>query len=384
MRLVLIVISVIFTVGFLSCSKKTDNAITPWGSSISEDGKPVVDNADDTLSHHKGNNISLDDIIANGELIVMTVSSPETYYDFHGHGMGTQYMICEQFVKKIGVSLRVEVCADSAEAVKRVMDGEGDIAVFADFKDWIVGESDGRLSSELKSWYKPEMVEQARNEQKSLLAHGYVKRRVYPYMLNHQGGVISSYDQWFRLYAPEARLDWTLLAAQCYQESCFDPHAHSWAGACGLMQIMPATADALGLPRDKIYNPEDNIHAAVRYMAKLQNQFSDIRDQQQRLRFCLAAYNAGPQHVRDAMALARKYNKNPYSWSDVREYILALQNPEYYKDPVVKRGYMRGSETAAYVDKIMQRWQLYRGSGVSGMSNFRSPQPAKGNNKYSQ
>ena len=56
----------------------------------------------------------------------------------------------------------------------------------------------------------------------------------------------------FKRYAPIARFDWRLLAAQCYQESTFDPNARSWAGASGLMQIMPKTAKHLGLEMEDI------------------------------------------------------------------------------------------------------------------------------------
>lgn len=53
------------------------------------------------------------------------------------------------------------------------------------------------------------------------------------------------------------------MAAQCYQESGFDPEAVSWAGARGLMQIMPETAVHLGLPADQMHQPEKNISAAA-------------------------------------------------------------------------------------------------------------------------
>jgi membrane-bound lytic murein transglycosylase F len=179
-------------------------------------------------------------------------------------------------------------------------------------------------------------------------------------MLSASKGTISHYDHLFRKYAPVALVDWTLLAAQCYQESCFDPQAHSWAGACGLMQIMPSTADHLSLPRQQIYEPEPNVAAAARYMRELQTLFLDITNPAERIRFALAAYNGGANHVRDAMALAKKYGAIPQRWSDVRRYILLLQDPRYYNDPVVSSGYMRGSETAQYVDNIMQRHSQYR------------------------
>ena len=67
-------------------------------------------------------------------------------------------------------------------------------------------------------------------------------------------------------------------------------------------------------------------------------------------------------HVRDAMRLAQRDKKNSHSWADVRPYILKLSQPQYYQDTLVHYGYMRGQETAEYVDKIRQRYQIYRRS----------------------
>ncbi len=166
------------------------------------------------------------------------------------------------------------------------------------------------------------------------------------------------------------------MAAQCYQESTFDPHAHSWAGACGLMQIMPSTADHLGLSRSDLYNPEQNIAAAARYLAELERGFSDIHDRRERQNFVLAAYNGGPHHIRDAMALARRDGRNPSSWDQVSVYVLRLSQPEYYNAPEVKNGYMRGSETVDYVQQIRQRHGGYRGvRAASSVSS--SPQKSR-------
>lgn len=92
----------------------------------------------------------------------------------------------------------------------------------------------------------------------------------------------------------------------------------------------------------------------------------------------LAAYNGGYHHVRDAMALTKKYGGIWQRWSDVRHYILALSQPQYYRDPVVKNGYMRGSETANYVDMIMSRWKQYRHALRTGgkiVSSVKAPVP---------
>ena len=73
------------------------------------------------------------------------------------------------------------------------------------------------------------------------------------------------------------------------------------------------------------------------------------------------------------MALARKYGKNPHRWRDVAYYILALENPSYYNDPVVAHGYMRGSETVGYVDGIRKRYAQYRGVPYSGATIKEGP-----------
>ena len=66
------------------------------------------------------------------------------------------------------------------------------------------------------------------------------------------------------------------------------------------------------------------------------------------------------------MALARKNGRSPYRWSDVSGYVLRLSQPEFYNDPIVKNGYMRGSETVDYVDRIWARWLEYRGLKSTG------------------
>lgn len=292
--------------------------------------------------------------------------------------MGTQYLLCEKFAQKIGVSLRVEVCKSIDEMIKKFNAGDADIIVYqipTSTKGtipcgystnngklaWAVRTDNTELADSLRSWYKPEIAESVKREEKALFSTQSIHRRVYAPMLNTQAGIISNYDHLFKRYAPIARWDWRLLAAQCYQESCFDPKAYSWAGAKGLMQIMPETAKHLGLAESDVYEPELNIYAAVRYINELNTRFTDIRNPEECKFFILASYNGGFFHIRDAMALAKKNGKNPHKWIHVAEYVLKLSTPEYYNDPVVKYGYMRGSETANYVSAIYSRWQKYRG-----------------------
>ena len=409
-------IYIIISLWLLSCDFVLDDRkkqnLTPWGEVIEDSHDPSQ--AHDCSDSLKSEQVTVADIVNAGELIMLTMSGPQTYYEYHGHGLGLHYLLCEKFAQKLGVSLRVELCKDTTEMLSRLRDGEADIIAFPLplskakgkqndaavpendlYKEltlcgvhdslytysWAVRKSNTELSKTLDSWFMPSIIAATQQEMKQTMKVGFVKRHVYPFMINRKEAVISHYDPLFRKYAPVAKCDWTLIAAQCYQESCFDPKAKSWAGACGLMQIMPSTANYLGLPRSQIYEPEPNVSAACRFMADLQGKFTDIPSRQERIHFALACYNGGYHHIRDAMALAKKYGKNPHRWSDVREFVLGLQHPQYYNDPVVKNGYMRGAETADYVSRIIDRWNQYRGATKGRYGTGMNAQPTRSRHK---
>ena len=355
-----------------SCSqKKQEPLVVPWG---------VIN---DTVPE-RAENFDLRDIQTSGELILATVSGPDTYYDYHGKSLGTQYLICQRFADSLGCHLRVDVCRDSLELVHRLDSCEADLIAWPTPGHIEADRQKSDLAATLESWYRPHLIAEVKAEETAMLTTKKVRRRIFSPMLDAKGGIISHYDQLFMTYSREIRWDWRLLAAQCYQESTFDPKAVSFAGAKGLMQIMPGTADHLGLARSKLYEPEANIAAAVKYIAELERSFSDIREHFERTNFVLASYNGGAHHIRDAMALARRDGKNPHRWADVSPYVLKLASPQYYNDPIVKHGYMRGSETVDYVSRIRQRHAGYQGVKSPHMG-FHSSKPRKADkrkNKY--
>ena len=371
MQRILYKFTVLLAVSLLaSCSHKQERVVTPYGSVL--DSVAVDDEID------------LAEIQTNGELIIATFSGPETYYDYHGRQLGTQYLLCQRFADSLGVRLRVDVCRDSAEMVRKLKEGEVDMLAWQTPGQIEVGEEKPELAEELKGWYRPSLINEVKKEETALLTTKKVRRRIFSPMLDRNKGIISQYDQLFMTYSRDIRWDWRLMAAQCYQESTFDPKAVSFAGAKGLMQIMPGTADHLGVPRSRLYEPETNIAAAAKLIGELTTAFSDIRDNYERTNFVLASYNGGSFHIRDAMALAKRDGHNPHRWGEVAPYVLKLATPQYYNDPLVKHGYMRGSETVDYVQKIRERHASYQGVKSPHMG-FHPSQPRKADkrkNKY--
>ena len=118
-----------------------------------------------------------------------------------------------------------------------------------------------------------------------------------------------------------------LIMAMMGTESSHNPNATSPVGAAGLMQLVPSTAKWLGVPANKIYDPQTNIFYGTQYYRQLLNQFKDPA-------LALAAYNAGPNRV----AKAIKYNQAKGLPTDVG----SLRLP---------------SETRDYVQRVISRYQ---------------------------
>ncbi len=385
---------------FASCSenKEIDKTKLPWSQTAEERA--------DTTAYY-----TLNEILDNGELIMLTISGPDTYFVEREQPLGVQYLLCEQLSKELGVMVRVEACQDTLEMVKKLHDGEGDLIAMPlnksfegsdsllfcgpgdEYAQWAVMEYNKLLADTINSWYKPEMLMAADREMENIFNGMVMQRQYFPPILNETKGEISTYDELFKKYAELANVDWRLMAAICYQESCFDPDARSWAGACGLMQLMPSTASSYGLEMSDIFNPELNIATSAKVVNHLSTLFRDVPDPTERLNFILASYNGGLGHVRDAMALTAKYGGDMFSWEDVSEYILLLREPRYYHDAVVKFGYMRGTETYDYVGLVRERYEQYAGvtggnsvfyveqpGEMSGVSTV--PRRASGDNKY--
>ncbi|MDX1389064.1 MAG: transporter substrate-binding domain-containing protein, partial [Acidobacteriota bacterium] len=170
-------------------------------------------------------------------------------------------------------------------------------------------------------------------------------------------GRISEYDELLRTYSEEIGIDWRLLAAQCYQESRFDPEAESWAGALGLMQVLPTTALQMGVEGD-LRDPESGIRAGALYLRWLMDRFEPSLPPEERLLFSLAAYNAGRGHILDGRQLAREAGLDPDTWFGHVETVLPLLRQSQFAGRS-RFGYCRCGQAVEYVRRIMDRYAAY-------------------------
>ena len=438
-----------------------------------------VSRTHDRQTHVPQPSVDLPEIIEKGELVVLTINSSTSYFNYRGEPMGFQYELAQMFCHSIGVELVVKTVNREDELIRRLLAGEGDLIAYnlpvskarkdiltfcgeeyithqvlvqrkgkdvikdvtqlidkevyvmpgkystrlenldeelgggiiihkvatdsIDAEDLITWVAEGKIdytvaTNELakinrtynrnlnidmeisfdqrSSWaVRPnspllaEAVNKWQDENKNSPAiqlciqryFGRDKHTSHGSILSIADGKISYFDDLFRKYSKEIDWDWRMLAALVFTESNFNPSVVSWAGAKGLMQLMPSTAHAFGVPVGMEEDPEESIKAGVKYIASLQKMFSKITDKHERNKFVLASYNAGAGHVLDAMALADKYGGNKYQWENqVERYILLKSHEQYYQDPVCKNGYFRGQETYNFVRKILARTIVYQ------------------------
>jgi membrane-bound lytic murein transglycosylase F len=228
---------------------------------------------------------------------------------------------------------------------------------------WAVRQNSPELLGALNEW-----IEDKQQKNNSLFDRLYKKyfidrrahvERVASEYLTSSTGRLCPFDELFKRHSVMVGWDWRLLAAQTYQESRFKPDARSWAGATGLLQLMPPTAREFGV-RNPL-DPEDNVQGACKFLKWLTDYWTKrIPDEGERLKFILASYNTGAGHVEDAQRLTEKYGGNPEKWDDVSYWLLQKSTQQYSTDPVVKFGFCRGLEPVNYVTHILERYEHYK------------------------
>jgi membrane-bound lytic murein transglycosylase F len=159
---------------------------------------------------------------------------------------------------------------------------------------------------------------------------------------------LPKYKKYFKKYGKKYNIPCSILAAQSYQESHWNPKAKSFTGVRGLMMLTRATAKALGVKNRM--DPKQSIEGGARHLNQMLKYVSEDVEGEDRMKFALAAYNVGLGHIQDAQVLAKKMGLNKNVWNDLKKALPLLSQKKYYK--FLKHGYARGSEPVKYVDFI--------------------------------
>lgn len=169
---------------------------------------------------------------------------------------------------------------------------------------------------------------------------------------------LSPYDDIIKEYAAELGWDWRMLAAVIYQESKFSIGSRSHRGAQGLMQVMPQTAEYYKV--NDLLDPEQNIKAGSSHLKRLQKIYMKHNlNQQELIKFTLAAYNAGEGRVADCRSFAAKQQVDSTRWEEIVKIIPMMREDSILDEEVVKLGKFNGHETIAYVDNVMALYDAF-------------------------
>ncbi len=363
-----------------------------FGLSVTEDRKKIVNF---TEYHYLTHQVLVQRRPENWRRLPMYKIKKHTINDpiemigktVHVRKNSSYYERLENLENEIGGQIDIQLVSGNKtteDIIKMVVDGEIDYTVsdyniaainqtynpildidteisFSQRIAWSVRKNSPELLAEINSWL--------RNIKKKdfyyVVYNKYFKnkksyrRRIKSEFYSKNQGKISQYDAIVKNNVERLGWDWRLLSSQIFQESRFQPNENSWAGAGGLMQLMPATAEELGVK--DITNPSENIRGGTQYLKKLSQNFTKVEDSIQKIKFTLAAYNCGLGHVRDAQRLTKASGEDPYVWDDnVEDYLLKLSSREFFSRPEVKYGFVRGREPYLYVKEIFLRYEHYK------------------------
>ncbi len=259
-----------------------------------------------------------------------------------------EYTVCDENLARVNLNFYPNIDVETAISFPQKL-------------SWAVRENSPALLNAINNW----LIGFKKTTRYNRIYQKYFFNKRSTHIVNDgfhsiKGGQVSIYDDLIKTASAKIDWDWRLIASLIYQESRFLPDAESWAGARGLMQLMPGTAERFGVA--SLLEPKENIRGGVQLLKWLDERLAlRIEDPAERIKFVLASYNVGIGHVLDAMSLTEKNGKDPQKWEEnVDFYLLHKSEPAYYNDPVVKHGYCRGEEPYQYVKDILERYEHYK------------------------
>ena len=292
--------------------------------------------------------------------------------------MGYQHDLINAFAEEINTPVRFVVATSLSERLQLLESGEASFIVLSNDEAESVRENNNARTSITISSNEPFTWAVSVNQSSLLrkvnlfLSH---YTTTYDYrMINwkyfgaktnmaevaKQDKSLSLYDDLIKECSKEVNWDWRLLAALIYQESRFKADVNSHKGAYGLMQLMPVTALTFGY--EDVSDPKTNIQAGTAYIRFLDKQIGKIDgiDEEERIKFILASYNAGlARIVDDCRAYTNALDRDPNIWINVATTIPLLSHPDHYTSEVLSYGRFKGKETLRFVKEIMERYHHY-------------------------
>ncbi|MCL2290065.1 MAG: transglycosylase SLT domain-containing protein [Bacteroidetes bacterium] len=221
---------------------------------------------------------------------------------------------------------------------------------------WILNKKNAQLNENINYW----LLDFKKTPKYRSLLRKYFSQKspIITSFAKKQQSDISQYDAIIKRYAQKYDFDWRFVASIIFQETKFIPGLTGRGGSYGLMQLMPAVMEYYDISEED--NDEANIRAGIQHLNLIRKYFDDIEDEEERLYFIAASYNAGRGHIFDAQRLSAKYNYDYKKWDNVSKYLILKSQQEFATDSVVKSGYFPGIHAVRYAEQVMNRYLIYK------------------------
>ncbi len=315
-------------------------------------------------------------VILEGSKLNALVNIQGGIYLRQGHPVGFHFDLLNRFASHQRCNIKIRPVS-TCNPWKELAEGRADIVVADAGKDTIPDEYSHLLisSMELNEFEQVWVVSKEKYHLLQNMNHWFgffqnskdytelVTAYYRPYVReNFKYGpvsMLSPYDSLIKIYSSSIGWDWRLLAALIYQESKFSLGARSGRGAHGLMQIRSATAKQFNI--EDMYDPEQNIKAGTLMIKRLMGLYNnDGIDSLNRVKFVLAAYNAGEGRVEDIRRFALHMGVNHNDWDSTKVVIGQMRKGEKIPEGLLKLGSFKGTETIRFVDDIINRFENYK------------------------
>ena len=276
---------------------------------------------------------------------------------------GYNYYLLEQYAASHGQEIDISLAEADGAGLDSLRAGAADFVVVP-FKDslvvdsvlmsvpvdsmsiWLMAQDRRSRIEDFNNWVDAYHNSEDFGETREMFLHVYSPYR------SRQRKCLSPYDSLIRVHADTLGWDWRMLAAVIYQESGFHIEARSRRGACGLMQMMPVTADRFKIS-DPL-EPNQNIMAGAHYLRFLEKKFRRYGDNRtERYKYTLAAYNAGEGRIIDCIKYAQFRGVDVSYWQNVVNIIPEMNSPEMKDLEFLRFGQFKGKETIDYVESVI-------------------------------
>ena len=309
-----------------------------------------------------------------GQDITCVIDLGDEMYAGHGLETGMNYELLSRFAEDNRCSIRILTPSKGEDYIDSLKQGKVDIVithahdlnedrdsvevsrVMNSCSEWVVSKDSDAKLMQINLWIS-HIAESPdyQSLQKRFSTYGNPVRKAENGVISN---TISPYDSLLKKYAAELGWDWRMLAAVVYQESKFSINSRSHRGASGLMQVMPSTAAYYGI--DDLLNPEKNLMAGTSHLRRLQRMFEDTgMDDIEKVKFTLAAYNAGEGRIADCRRFAEAKAVDSNSWDQIVSIIPLMREESILEEESVKLGKFQGHETIAYVENIMTLYNAF-------------------------